>query len=63
MPFDSTTYLTTQGWEGKGIPLDGVGGAGLKKPIVIPRKDSFKGVGKDRDRAQAWWEDVYAVSS
>lgn len=63
MPLNSTTYLTTQGWEGVGVPLDGVGGKGLKKPLAMPAKRGLKGLGKERDRAVEWWDCLFEVSS
>jgi nucleolar protein TMA23 len=63
MSFNSTTFLTTQGWEGAGVPLDGKGGKGLKKPLAIPQKRGLKGLGKERDRAVEWWDCLFEVSA
>lgn len=61
MPLNSVTYLTTQGWGGTGVPLDGAGGSGLKKPLAIPTKRGLKGLGKERDRAVEWWDNLFEV--
>ena len=58
---NSAQYLTKYGWKGHGSPLDGEGGRGLKKPLLIPKKRSLSGIGQDRDRAVEWWDDVFAV--
>lgn len=62
MPLNSTTYLESHGWEGKGVPLDGKQGRGLKKPLALPMKRNLKGLGKDRDRAVEWWDCLFEVS-
>lgn len=61
MPLNTAQYLTKHGWKGHGSPLDGEGGRGLKKPLLIPKKRSLSGIGQDRDRAVEWWDDVFAV--
>ena len=61
MPLDTGQYLARHGWRGAGAPLDGENGRGLKRPLLIPQKRSLGGVGKDRDRAVEWWDDVFAV--
>lgn len=61
MPLNTAQYLTKYGWKGHGSPLDGEGGRGLKKPLLIPKKRSLSGIGQDRDRAVEWWDDVFAV--
>lgn len=62
MPLNASTYLTTQGWKGKGTSLDGPNGNGLKKPLVITQKKNLGGIGKDRDRAVEWWDCLFEVS-
>lgn len=61
MPLDTDRYLTKQGWQGHGKPLDGEQGRGLKKPLIIPQKRNLGGIGQNRDRAVEWWDDVFAV--
>ena len=61
MPLNTAQYLTKYGRKGHGSPLDGEGGRGLKKPLLIPKKRSLSGIGQDRDRAVEWWDDVFAV--
>lgn len=61
MPLDTAGYLAAQGWQGHGTPLDGNEGRGLRKPIVIPQKRTLGGIGKERDRAVEWWDDIFAV--
>ncbi|CAD6981547.1 unnamed protein product, partial [Tilletia controversa] len=63
MPLNTTTYLTGRGWEGKGSPLDGANGRGLKKPIVIPHRKNLAGLGRDRDRADEWWDCVFQTGA
>lgn len=63
MPLDTTQFLSQQGWRGKGVPLDGEHGRGLKKPIMIPQKRTLGGIGNNRDRAVEWWDDVFAVGA
>jgi hypothetical protein len=62
MPLNPTSYLEGHGWQGKGVPLDGKQGRGLKKPLALPMKRNLKGLGKDRDRATEWWDCVFEVS-
>ena len=63
MPMDTSQYMLAQGWAGAGVPLDGHGGNGLKKPLAIPQKRGMKGLGKDRDRAVEWWDCLFEVSA
>lgn len=63
MPLNSTTYLEAHGWEGKGVPLDGKNGRGLKKPLSVPQKRNVKGLGKERDRAVEWWDCLFEASA
>lgn len=62
MPLNTQTYMESQGWGGAGVPLDGAGGRGLKKPLAIPQRRGLKGLGKDRDRAVEWWDCLFEVS-
>ena len=61
MPLNPTTYLEGHGWQGKGVPLDGKEGRGLKKPLALPNKRNLRGLGKDRDRATEWWDCLFEV--
>lgn len=63
MPLNATTYLEQHGWRGKGIPLDGEKGRGLKKPLALPMKRNLKGVGKERDRAVEWWDCLFEAGA
>jgi nucleolar protein TMA23 len=63
MPLNGTTYLVQHGWAGKGVPLDGERGRGLKKPIALPMKRNVKGLGKERDRATEWWDCVFEAGA
>ncbi|PWN96704.1 hypothetical protein FA09DRAFT_83036 [Tilletiopsis washingtonensis] len=63
MPMDTSQYMLAQGWAGAGVPLDGHGGNGLKKPLAIPQKRGMKGLGKDRDRAVEWWDCLFEAGA
>lgn len=63
MPLNATTYLEQHGWRGKGVPLDGESGRGLKKPLALPMKRNLKGVGKERDRAVEWWDCLFEAGA
>lgn len=63
MPLNATTYLERHGWRGKGVPLDGESGRGLKKPLALPMKRNLKGVGKERDRAVEWWDCLFEAGA
>lgn len=60
--FDPARYLQVRGWAGHGAALDGHGGRGLRKPILIPHKRDNKGLGQNRDRAVEWWDCLFEVS-
>lgn len=62
MPLNAASYLGEHGWQGKGVPLDGKEGRGLRKPLALPMKRNLKGLGKDRDRATEWWDCLFEVS-
>ncbi|CEH13577.1 PROTEIN TMA23 [Ceraceosorus bombacis] len=62
MPLNTSTYMQSQGWAGQGNPL-GLNGSGLKKPLAIPQKRGLKGIGKDRDRANEWWDCLFEASA
>ncbi len=63
MPLNTTTFLVSQGWEGVGVPLDGKAGRGLKKPLAITQKKTLSGIGKDRDRADDWWNSIFTAGA
>ncbi|KAI7956511.1 hypothetical protein MJO28_003606 [Puccinia striiformis f. sp. tritici] len=57
MGFDPADYLTKQGWSGPG---NGFTRTGRSKPItVIKKKNTFEGVGNDRDTSHPWWDDLF----
>lgn len=45
------------------MPLDGKAGKGLKKPLAIPQKRTLSGIGKDRDRANEWWNSIFTAGA
>lgn len=63
MPLNTTSFLVSQGWEGVGVPLDGKAGKGLKKPLAITQKKTLSGIGKDRDRADDWWNSIFTAGA
>ncbi|CDS00265.1 hypothetical protein, partial [Sporisorium scitamineum] len=63
MPLNTTNFLVLQGWEGVGVPLDGKAGKGLKKPLAITQKKTLSGIGKDRDRADDWWNSIFTAGA
>lgn len=58
MPLCPTTYLTQQGWDGPGSALKK---GGIRKPVTVAHKTNLKGIGKERDTAHAWWDDVFSM--
>ncbi|KAG8948965.1 hypothetical protein FRC04_009166 [Tulasnella sp. 424] len=57
MPLDAATHLASQGWGGAGKPLR-AGPNALARPIVGVQKKTLGGVGKDRDDAFAFWDQL-----
>ncbi|KAG0148017.1 hypothetical protein CROQUDRAFT_90759 [Cronartium quercuum f. sp. fusiforme G11] len=57
MVLNTTNYLTSQGWEGPG---KGFTASSRAKPITVLQKKNNFGVGKDRDTAYPWWDDVFS---
>lgn len=57
---DTTAYLTRQGWRGSGHALH-PSGNGIKKPLLLSRKNNLLGVGKKIHDAQAdqWWSRAF----
>jgi hypothetical protein len=60
MPLDSHSYLTSQGWSGKG---KGLRDGSLVRPLAIPRKRTLAGVGKDRDEAFPFWDHLFSAAA
>lgn len=58
MPFSPATYLTEQGWEGKG---HGLRKGSIRKPLTVAHKTNLAGLGKERDTGYAWWDDVFSL--
>ncbi|KIY45591.1 hypothetical protein FISHEDRAFT_76440 [Fistulina hepatica ATCC 64428] len=55
MPLDSHSFLVAQGWAGKGV---GLRHGAISRPIPISQKKSLSGVGKDRDEAFPFWDQL-----
>jgi hypothetical protein len=53
MPLDGASYLAAQGWAGKG---NGLRLGAISRPLAIPQKKTFSGLGKDRDEAFPFWD-------
>jgi hypothetical protein len=55
MPLDSDSYLRAQGWGGAGTALrEGA----LSRPLAIAQKKTLAGLGKDRDEAFPFWDQL-----
>lgn len=55
MPLDGHSYLVAQGWAGKG---SGLREGAISRPLAIPQKRTLAGVGKDRDDAFPFWDQL-----
>ncbi|KAI4205174.1 MAG: hypothetical protein LQ346_001507 [Caloplaca aetnensis] len=57
---DTTAYLTRQGWRGSGHALH-PSGNGIKRPLLLSKKNNTLGVGKKVHDAQAdqWWSRAF----
>ena len=55
MPLDGHSYLVAQGWAGKG---SGLREGAISRPLAIPQKRTLAGVGKDRDEAFPFWDQL-----
>lgn len=55
MPLDGHSYLVAQGWTGKG---SGLREGAISRPLAIPQKRTLAGVGKDRDEAFPFWDQL-----
>ncbi len=55
MPLDGHSYLVAQGWIGKG---SGLREGAISRPLAIPQKRTLAGVGKDRDEAFPFWDQL-----
>ncbi|KAI5454166.1 hypothetical protein NCC49_004231 [Naganishia albida] len=60
MPMDTTEYLTAQGWKGKGTALKQ---GHMTRPIAVVQKKTLSGVGKDRDEAVPFWDNIFAAAA
>ncbi|KAH8090637.1 hypothetical protein HD553DRAFT_338331 [Filobasidium floriforme] len=60
MPLDTTEYLTSRGWKGKGTALKQ---GHLSRPIAVVQKKTMSGVGKDRDEAVPFWDNIFASAA
>ena len=60
MPLDAHSYLTSQGWSGKG---SGLRDGSLVRPLAIPQKRTLAGVGKDRDEAFPFWDHLFSAAA
>ncbi|TFK74825.1 hypothetical protein BDN72DRAFT_955485 [Pluteus cervinus] len=60
MPLDTSSYLVSQGWSGKGTALRQ---GAIIRPLAIPQKRTLAGVGKDRDEAFPFWDHVFSAAS
>ncbi|KAJ9115120.1 hypothetical protein QFC22_005450 [Naganishia vaughanmartiniae] len=49
MPMDTAEYLASQGWKGKGT--------------AVVQKKTLGGVGKDRDEAVPFWDNIFAAAA
>jgi hypothetical protein len=50
---DTTDYLSSLGWQGKG---NGLRQGSVSRPLAIPQKRTLSGLGKDRDEAFPFWD-------
>ena len=55
MPLDGHSYLVSQGWEGSG---NGLRQGSISRPLAIPQKRNLAGLGKDRDEAFPFWDQL-----
>ncbi|KAF8580112.1 hypothetical protein K439DRAFT_1637240 [Ramaria rubella] len=57
---DSTSYLTSFGWQGKG---NGLRQGSVSRPLSIPQKRTLAGLGKDRDEAFPFWDHLFSAAA
>jgi len=59
---DSHAYLTRQGWQGLGHPLQ-PSGRGIEKPLLASKKGNTLGVGKKKHdvHADQWWARAFDI--
>lgn len=55
MPLDGHSYLVSQGWSGHGT---GLRQDSIVRPLAIPQKRTLSGLGKDRDEAFPFWDQL-----
>ncbi|ORY31799.1 hypothetical protein BCR39DRAFT_525440 [Naematelia encephala] len=58
--FDPAAHLTKQGWKGKGTALKH---GHITRPIAVVQKKSLSGIGKDRDEAAPFWDQIFASTA
>ncbi|KAG9235446.1 hypothetical protein BJ875DRAFT_374299 [Amylocarpus encephaloides] len=61
---DAHALLTSQGWRGKGHSLHPTNeNVGLKRPLLVSRKDNTLGIGKKQHRtSDMWWMNAFDSS-
>ena len=55
MPLDGHAHLVSQGWAGKG---SGLRQGAINRPVVVAQKKTLSGIGKDRDEAFPFWDQL-----
>ncbi|KAJ9104573.1 hypothetical protein QFC21_002071 [Naganishia friedmannii] len=60
MPMDTAEYLASQGWKGKGTALKH---GHVTRPLAVVQKKTLGGVGKDRDEAVPFWDNIFAAAA
>ncbi|KAJ9103362.1 hypothetical protein QFC19_004461 [Naganishia cerealis] len=60
MPMDTSEYLTSRGWKGKGTALKH---GHVTRPLAVVQKKTLSGVGKDRDEAVPFWDNIFAAAA
>ncbi|CAD6579149.1 MAG: hypothetical protein TREMPRED_002410 [Tremellales sp. Tagirdzhanova-0007] len=58
--FDPAAHLSRQGWKGKGTALK-IGHA--TRPLPVVQKKTLSGIGKDRDEAIPFWDQIFASTA
>ncbi|KAI9634649.1 uncharacterized protein MKK02DRAFT_37529 [Dioszegia hungarica] len=58
--FDPAEHLSKQGWKGKGTALKT---GHLTRPLAVVQKKTLSGVGKDRDEAVPFWDQIFAATA
>ena len=55
MPLNGHSYLVSQGWSGTGT---GLRQGAISRPLAMPQKKNLAGLGKDRDEAFPFWDQL-----